>query len=783
MSEQPPVWRNSDPDAEREARKYERPVPSRALILAHLTEQEGPCELPAMLDHFGLSDEIDRVAFSRRLEAMLRDGQLVRNRRGAYGPAQQMALIAGTVIGHRDGFGFLKPDAGGDDVFLPPRQMRSLMHGDRALVRISGTDQRGRQEGSLVDVLERSHERLVGRYVEERGVAFVIPDNSRITQDVMVPPGEHNDAKPGQIVTVEITQQPGKRNPPMGRIVEVLGEHMAPGMEIDVAIRAHGLPFEWPPAVEQEAAAIGDTVPADVARLRKNLRDLPLVTIDGEDARDFDDAVYCRAEGDGWRLWVAIADVSAYVETGSALDVEAHLRGNSVYFPAQVLPMLPEALSNGLCSLNPEVDRLCMVCEMQVSAKGEVKGADFYPAVMRSHARLTYDLVAEALEQPKVAHKAGIGHLLPALQDLQSLFRAFSKARRGRGAIDFDTVETRIEFGTGRKIDRIVPVHRNDAHRMIEECMIAANVQSALFLARHKMPTLYRVHERPSSDKLEVLRGFLAERGLSLGGGETPEAHHFAKLLASTGERVDARLIQTVMLRSLMQAVYTPANDGHFGLALDCYAHFTSPIRRYPDLLVHRAIKHVLDGGTASDFEYTAADMQQLGVHSSMTERRADDATRDAVNWLKCEYMMDRVGETFTGLITTVTPFGLFVELDDIYVEGLIHVSSLRNDYYQHDPKSHCLRGDRSGVEYHVADPISVRLVRVNLDDRKIDFEPADQAGQNTRGRATKPGKQKGKQSSKGNKSGKPKSKQGKGTGTTSKAGKSKQGKSKRRSR
>lgn len=740
MKRTPQDWQNQDPDAEREARRYTRPVPSRALILAQLSNQDGPCGFKELLNHFGLTEAVDREAFERRLQAMLRDGQLVQNRRGAFGPARQMALIAGSVIGHRDGFGFLKPDEGGEDIFLPPRQMRSLMHGDRALVRISGTDNRGRKEGSLVDVLERHNERLVGRYLEERGIAFVIPDNSRITQDVMVPPADKGEAQSGQIVTVELVQQPGKRNPPTGRIVEVLGEHMAPGMEIDVAIRAHGLPHEWPEAVLEQAAEIGDSVPEKEKQGRRDLRDLPLVTIDGADARDFDDAVHARPEGKGWRLWVAIADVSAYVKPGSALDTEGQLRGNSVYFPERVIPMLPEALSNGLCSINPDVDRLCMVCEMHVAPDGKVDNSEFYPAVMRSHARLTYDLVAEALLHPRVAEREGIEHVLDHLKDLQAVYRAFAKARRRRGAIDFESTETRIEFGADRKIERIVPVQRNDAHKMIEECMIAANVQTGRFLARHKMPTLFRVHERPSSEKLEELRGFLAERGLSLGGGDEPQAEHYAKALAAAIERPDARLIQTVMLRSLMQAVYTPANEGHFGLALDCYAHFTSPIRRYPDLLVHRAIKHVLDGGQPGEFEYSPVGMQQLGAHCSMTERRADDATRDAVNWLKCEYMMDRIGEAFTGLITSVTPFGLFVELDDIYVEGLIHVSSLRNDYYQHDPRAHCLRGERSGVEYHVADSIRVRLVRVDLDERKIDFEPVESSG---KGKGDQPARRK----------------------------------------
>ncbi len=733
VSKKTTQWQDRDPEAEREARKYDRPVPSRTLILEYLREQGGPLGYKQLLKGFNLAAEQDQVAFSRRLEAMLRDGQLVQNRKGAYGPVSEMSLIAGTVIGHRDGFGFLKRDDGGDDLFLPPRQMRSLLHGDRALVRISGVDHRGREEGSLVDVLERRNESMVGRFVHERGITFVIPDNARISQDILVPPEYRGEAQAGQIVTVAIVEQPSKRNPPIGKVVEVLGEHMAPGMEIDVAIRAHGLPFEWPEAVMEEASRLGREVPDSAAEGRRDLRKLPLVTIDGADARDFDDAVFCEPAGNGWRLWVAIADVSSYVPVGSALDQEGHKRGNSVYFPERVIPMLPEELSNGLCSLNPKVNRLCMVCEMRVDTGGKVTGSKFYQALMRSHARLTYDLVAEALENPQVAKQEGIEHLLPHLKDLHALYKAFAKARRNRGAIDFETMETRIIFGADRKIEKIVPVVRNDAHKMIEECMIAANVQAAKFLRKHKMPQLYRLHETPAADKVEELRAFLAENGLSLGGGETPEARHYAKVLDAVSERPDARLIQMVLLRSLMQAVYAPAADdeaGHFGLALDCYAHFTSPIRRYPDLLVHRAIKHVLDGGSAKHFSYSHSDMQQLGAHCSMTERRADDATRDAVDWLKCEYMQDRVGEEFEGMIASAVPFGLFVELDEVFVEGLVHVSSLPGDYYQHDPRSHCLRGERSGVEYHVADRLRVKVVRVDLDERKIDFELVSVAGQ-----------------------------------------------------
>ncbi len=763
MSNKSTNWRDKDPEADREAQKYERPIPSRELILEHLTGDGGPLSFKQLAQHFGLDEEVDEIALSRRLEAMLRQGQLVKNRKGIYGPVREMSLVAGTVIGHRDGFGFLKNDDGGDDLFLPPRQMRSLMHGDRALVRISGEDHRGRLEGSLVDVLERAVVRVVGRFKHERGITFVIPDNARINKDILVPPESRSGAESGQIVTVEIVEQPSKHSPPIGKVVEVLGEHMAPGMEIDVAIRAHGLPFEWPSAVEAEAAELGSEVPRAIADKRRNLRDLPLVTIDGADARDFDDAVFCQPEDDGWRLWVAIADVSTYVPERSALDVEAQNRGNSVYFPEQVIPMLPEELSNGLCSLNPKVDRLCMVCEMRLSAQGKVTKSKFYQAVMRSHARLTYDQVAEALIKPAAAE--GIEHLLPHLKDLRDAYRAFAKARRQRGAIDFETTETRIVFGTDRKIDKIVPVVRNDAHKMIEECMIAANVEAAKFLAKHKMPLLYRLHESPASDKLEELRGFLSEHGLSLGGGASPESKDFAKLLASVTERPDARLIQTVLLRSLKQAIYAPAEEddaGHFGLALDAYAHFTSPIRRYPDLLVHRGIRHVVNGGKPKDFSYSMGDMQALGAHCSMTERRADEATRDAVDWLKCEYMRDRVGEEFEGLITGVTPFGLFVELDDVFVEGLIHVSSLRSDYYQHDPRSHCLRGERSGVEYHVADRLRVKVVRVDLDEKKIDFDLVGEPAVKPGGSGQKQGRNSGK------KSGNPPAR----TGSKSKSGK-----------
>ncbi len=717
-------WQRQDPQFASERDKYERPVPSRELILRQLTERGSPADLADLHAAFDLREAQDHEALRKRLGAMIRDGQLVQNRTGAYGLTTRMDLVHGSVIGHRDGYGFLKPDDGADDVFLSPRQMRSLLHGDRALVRITGTDHKGRREGSLVDVLERRNTRVVGRYTEEHGIGLVLPDNARISQDILIPPTDRAGARHGQIVTAEIVQPPDKRSQPIGRIVEVLGEHMAPGMEIDIAIRSHGLPHEWPAEVEREIAGFSEEVPEAQKRDRLDLRQMALVTIDGADARDFDDAVYAEPQGRGWRLWVAIADVSAYVKPGAALDQEAELRGTSVYFPGAVIPMLPEILSNGLCSLKPQVDRLCLVCEMQVNPQGQVSGARFHNAVMRSQARLTYDQVAAMLTHEAEAGKLGHAGLLPHLRNLQAVFLALFGARQRRGAIDFETVETKIQFAPDRKIQDVVPVVRNEAHRIIEECMIAANVQAAQFLAEHKLPLLYRVHAGPETDRLEILRSFLKEVGLALGGGASPEPLHYAKLLQSIKERPDARLIQTVLLRSLAQAVYTPDNLGHFGLALECYAHFTSPIRRYPDLLVHRAIKHVLARHEAGDFPYAHEQMQGLGTHCSATERRADEATRDAVSWLKCEFMMDHVGEEFDGLITGVTPFGLFVEIERVYAEGLVHVSSLPNDYYHHEPAHHRLRGERSGRAWHLADRIKVRVLRVNLDERKIDFEP-----------------------------------------------------------
>ena len=723
-----------DPYAGREATRYEKPIASREYILEIIAGADRPVNRERLEDLLKIDSEEDIEALRRRLGAMIRDGQLVSNRRGYYALADQFDLVQGRVVGHPDGFGFLITDDDGDDVYLSARQMRALFHDDRVMVRITGLDRRGRREGDVVEILKRNTHTVVGRFYSESGVNFVTPDSKRIAHDIAIPAGESNNAAHGQIVSVEIIDQPGKRKPPVGRVAEVLGDHMAPGMEIDIAIRSHEIPQAWPAAVEKEIGIFGKEVPQDAISGREDLRELPLVTIDGEDARDFDDAVYCEETEQGWRLLVAIADVSHYVHPDTGLDREAFERGNSVYFPERVIPMLPEVLSNGLCSLNPEVNRLCLVCEMMFDQDGQMTASRFINGVMRSHARLTYTKVAAILVDGDKQLSKQYRQLVPHLERLYGLYKILRKVRSKRGAIDFETTETRIVFGEHRKIERIVPLVRNVAHMLIEECMIAANVAAARYLEAHKMPTLYRIHATPSGEKVTDLQEFLKEMGLGLRGGSKPSGKNYAAVLKQAKGRPDEHLINTVLLRSMPRAEYSPENIGHFGLALECYAHFTSPIRRYPDLLVHRAIRHILAGRQADSFEYNRAAMLEHGEHCSTTERRADDATRDAVDWLKCEYMLDKIGETYAGIISSVTSFGIFVELQDIYVEGLVHVTAMGNDYYHFDPIRHWLMGERTNKTYRLGDQLDVRVVQVNLDERKIDFELAEKPAQKTSG-------------------------------------------------
>ena len=712
--------RHTDPHADREASLYETPLPSRELILTTMGEQGVPLSVEELYTILEISDE-ERDIFNRRLNAMEREGQIIKNRKGALCIADKLDLIAGVVQGHPDGFGFLIPDdktkVSGDDVFLSPKEMSQVMHGDRAMVRISGLDRRGRPEGKLVEVLERRTQKLVGRVVHSTGVTIVAAEDKRINQDILIPYNMDMQAKPGQVVMVELTEQPSAHAKPMGKVVEILGNYADSGMEIEIALRKHNLPYEFSPAAVKLAESYPKLVQESDFKGRIDLRELPLITIDGETARDFDDAVFAEPQGKGWRLVVAIADVSFYVKPQDALDKCAFERGNSVYFPRRVIPMLPEALSNGLCSLNPEVERLCMVCDMQVDGAGVVKQFKFYPSVMRSKARMTYNQVFEILQNPAAELALEYAWLVPHLNDLYSVYQLMLSQREKRGAIEFETTETIMMFNEQGKIDEIVPSFRNEAHKLIEECMLAANVCAADFLAAHEHPALYRVHEGPTPEKLEALRTFMGEFGFGVGGGDSPHAKDYGKLIDRIRERPDAQLLQTVLLRSMQQAVYSPDNLGHFGLAYEAYAHFTSPIRRYPDLLIHRAIKAVLNGD-----RYKAGDWSQLGEHCSMTERRADDATRDVTNWLKCFYMQDKIGEVFEGTVAAVTSFGLFVALDGVYVEGLVHVTELGNDYFHFDKARHEMTGERTAVRYRLGDRLTIKVVRVDLETAKIDF-------------------------------------------------------------
>ncbi len=710
-----------DPFAEREAKKYDNPVPSREAILELLKQAGQLMSMKNILNVLKINDDEDKEAIRRRLKAMVRDGQLLRNRKNLFGLANQMGMVCGLIQGHSDGYGFVIPEAGGEDVFLSAKEMRQVLHGDKVMVRTM-QDHRGKLEGSIVEVLQRNNTSVLGHYHVDTGIGYVIPDDRRIGQDILIPQGKSADARQGQIVVTVIDRQPDKHSQPVGHISEILGEHMAPGMEIEIATRKYELPYTWPDDIVQKVKSLSPDVPESQKQGRMDLRELPLVTIDGEDARDFDDAVLARKTDSGWQLMVAIADVAAYVKKGQSLDQEAIKRGNSVYFPEQVIPMLPEALSNGLCSIKPDVDRLCMVCIMEIDADGEVTDWQFENAVMRSHARLTYEKVAAMLvdgDPELIQQYAGV---FDALQNLYELYHLRHNWRLRKGAMDLDMPETRIIFNEDRKIEAIVPQVRNEAHRLIEEFMLAANVSAAKTISDAKYPGLYRVHEGPTEEKRDNLRKFLFEIGLSLSGGDEPGVTDYAQLLEEISQRDDAEIIKPMILRSLSQARYTPDCDGHFALGFSHYAHFTSPIRRYPDLQVHRTLKAILRKKPAP---YTELELVDLGEHCSMTERRADDATRDVMRWLKAEYMVDHVGDEFSGTVSGVTGFGLFVTLDEIYIDGLIHITALGNDYFQFEAAKGRLTGDRTHKTYRMGDRLQVLVVRVDVDEGRIDLELA----------------------------------------------------------
>lgn len=724
-----------DPHAAREAQRYEQPIASREAILAFLEAADGPQTAEQIAGPLGL-DAPDRFdALNKRLGAMVRDGQLVQNRRGGFAPVEQTDLIAGLVIANPDGFGFLRPEAGGDDLFLPPYEMRKVMHGDRALANVTGIDHRGRREGSIARVLERRLNRLIGRFSLEAGIAYVVPDDKRIQRNVQVPQDATGGARDGQLVVCELTQAPDARRPPIGRIIAVLGDSLTPSLVVEAAIHGHDLPHEFPQEVLDEATAVPLVIEPSMIGNRVDLRDMPLVTIDGADAKDFDDAVYCESNRQGlrmknrsgYRLVVAIADVSHYVRPGTPLDDEAQKRATSVYFPGFVVPMLPETLSNGICSLNPNVDRMCFVCDMQVNSEGEVTQSKFYEAVMRSHARLTYDQVWKAVGENDAESRASIGALLPQVERLHELYGLLAKAREKRGAIEFETSEVRFELDNRGEVTQAGMLQRNDAHKLIEECMIAANVEAARYLLGARIPAPYRVHDRPPESKYADLLEFLKEFKLSLPPWAKVQPRDFTQLLKKIRERPDVALLESVVLRSQSLAVYSPDNAGHFGLALEAYAHFTSPIRRYPDLLVHRAIKYALTKGKPEKFQYSPHEMAALSLQCSERARRADDAEREVDERYRAAWMEKHVGGQFDGVISGVTSFGLFVELDQSKVNGLVHVTQLPHDYYHFDPLRKTLSGERRGRSFRLGDRVRIIVLKASLEERKIDFRLVDE--------------------------------------------------------
>ena len=709
--------------AKRQKKNYKHPIPSRNKLIDFLAEAGKPLKIEVILSGFSLKGQRMRALLVERLDAMVRAGQIIENRRHEYCLTEKLELVTGRVSGHKDGFGFVIPDDSSDDIYLSAREMRALFHGDRVAVKVIGTDRRGKPEGTLVEVLERGTREVAGQFIRERGIGVVIPDNAKIAHRILIAKGESGGARPGQIVVTEILDYPTHVEQTTGRIVQVIGSPEQKGIATDIAIQSHGIPTNWPKSVSDQVKKYGDNVPSAAKKGRVDLRDVDLVTIDGADARDFDDAVFCEPSGKGWRLLVAIADVAHYVEVKSPLDQEAITRGTSVYFPDRVVPMLPEVLSNGLCSLNPKVDRLCMVCDMRVGEDGKVTRSTFVEAIMRSKARLTYNQVNAFLTGDQ---KAVPQSVQGPIRSLHTLYKAFAKARGRRGAIELDLPQIKFELNKDGEIDRIRSVARNDAHRLIEECMIAANVQAATFLKKNRIQGLYRVHAKPDPERFDELRRFLVTLDLKVPHPDHIEPRQFNKLLKQVKDRPDSAAISMQMLRSLTHAEYTPDNIGHFGLALDSYAHFTSPIRRYPDLLVHRAIRHIIRGGKPGRYDYDRQAMVRLGAITSAHERRAEEATRDVEAWLKCQYMVDRQGETYDGVVTGVTNFGLFVQLNELMIDGLVHVTSLPNDYYHYDAGRQQMVGERSGRSFGLGESMRVLVHRVDMETRRIDFRPAE---------------------------------------------------------
>jgi ribonuclease R len=709
--------RNSDPFLNREKENYQNPIPSRELILEVMNDHGVPIPKKELIKKLEITKD-EYPFFEKRIGAMARQGQILINRKDILCISKKLNLIPGKIMGHPDGFGFLIPeDSSLQDVFLSPKEMCKVFHGDEVMVQVTGIDKKGRQEGVIVEVLSRANSMIVGRVIQNHGVTIVRAEDKRISQDILVPYHQDMNAQPGQVVEVEMTTQPDFRNKPMGQITKIIGNYSDSGIEIEIALRKHHLPYEFSKDAIKESESFKDEILISDHKDHADLTKLDFVTIDGETAKDFDDAVFAEKAEPNMRLFVAIADVSSYVGINSQLDKEALSRGNSVYFPRRVIPMLPEKLSNGLCSLNPQVNRLTMVCEMVIDNEGLVIEYKFYPAIIFSKARLTYTITHKILYENDDDLTKKHSHILTNLKNLKKVYDLLLKQREKRFAIEFDSIETAINFNEDGKIDSIQPVHRNEAHKIIEECMLAANVSAAKFLLKENSLAIYRNHESPKEEKLEFLKNYIAEFGLKLGGGQKPSAKDYSALLKSIRLRPESQMLQTMILRSMQQAVYETKNKGHFGLAYDTYTHFTSPIRRYPDLIVHRAIKEKLKRN-----ELRVKDLDGIAKQCSNTERRADEASRDVEDWLKCYFMKDRLGDVFSGTISSVTGFGVFVSLDEIYIEGLIHVTDLGNDYYVFNKSKHALIGERSGKSFGMGDRVKIKVAKIDMELSRIDL-------------------------------------------------------------
>jgi len=711
-----------DPDFAEQVKKYQNPVPSRAALLAYLTEQKKILQLDQIANEIGVTNEDQHEALRRRLNAMINDGSLFINRKRGYGVRDKTDLIKGVVQAHADGFGFLVSPELEKDGFIMPREMRKVMDGDTVLASIQPGVRKNKEGAFIVEILERAHKTLVGKYFHKNGQGIIEPDNKTI-DDIIIPAGSEANANDGDFVTVLINEYPNRHRPALGEIIAVLGQKLDSRLAMELTMAAQNLPHEWPEDFDRVTSYIPTHVSdEDIDEEVVDIRHLPLVTIDGEDARDFDDAVYAEKNDKGWRLIVAIADVSKYVPPNSELDIEAYKRGTSVYFPGKVIPMLPLEISNGICSLNPQVDRMCMVCDMLISKQGEIKKHRFYRAVMHSHARITYkqcwEFIDKGIKQDKWHKKVA-----PAIETMNSLYQAMNQEKSKRGAITFNSTDVFITIDSEGQVSGIHPYTRNDAHKLIEAFMIAANICAAKFVSKHKIPAAYRVHDTPPPRKLTDLKAFLQSLGIKPNFSDPVQPKDFERIIEQIQGRDDVSLIESVLLRSQALASYEAENGGHFGLALDYYAHFTSPIRRYPDLMIHRAIDYIIKSKKPKRYIYSQQKAIEMCVQCSLTERRAETASRDVDARLKCMYMEQFIGDEMIGTVSGVTHFGVFVTLDNIMVDGLIHVTSLPNDYYQHNPIQHKLVGERSGHVFQLADKVKISVAAVSLDDRKIDFE------------------------------------------------------------